>query len=81
MKTVPCGYHLIPFDVIFLFTDVPLDATIDTVLQCIHDNREINTIINKREMKELIKLCTKDVHFNFNGAAYVLKDGVAMGSP
>ena len=80
IKSVPCGYHLIPFDVIFLFTDVPLDATIDTVLKCIHDNREINTIINKREMKELIKLCTKDVHFNFNETTYVQKNRVAMGS-
>ena len=32
-------------------------------------------------MTELIKLCTKDVHFNFNGSTYVQKDGVAMGSP
>ena len=32
-------------------------------------------------MKELIKLCKKDVHFNFNGSTYVQKDGVAMGSP
>ena len=24
------GYHLIPFDVISLFTNVPLDATIDS---------------------------------------------------
>ena len=32
-------------------------------------------------MKELIKLCTKDVHFNFNGTTHKQKDGVAMGSP
>ena len=64
-KSVPRGYHLISFDVISLFTNVPLDATIDIVLKCIYDNREINTTISKREMKELIKLCTKDIHFNF----------------
>ena len=80
-KTVPRGYHLVSFDVISLFTNIPLDATIDIVLKRIYDNREINTTINKREMKELIKLCTKDVHFNFNGITYVQKDGVAMGSP
>ena len=73
------GYHLIPFDVISLFTNVPLDVTIDIVLKRIYDNREINTTINKTEMKELIKLCTKDVHFNFNGSTYVQKDRVAMG--
>ena len=67
IKTIPRGYHLISFDVISLFTNVPLDAAIDIVLKRIYDNREINTAISKREMKELIKLCTEDVHFNFNG--------------
>ena len=64
-KSVPRGYHLISFDVISLFTNVPLDATIDIVLKRIYDDREINTTISKREMKELIKLCTKDIRFNF----------------
>ena len=31
-------------------------------------------------MKELIKVCTEDVHFNFNGTTYVQKDGLGMGS-
>ena len=80
IKTVPHGYHLISFDVIFLFTNVPLDDTVDIVFKRIYDNREIKTAINKREMKELIKLCTKDVQFNFSGTTYVQKDAVAMGS-
>ena len=80
-KTVPRGYHLLSFDVISLFTNVPLDVTIDIVFKRIYDNKEIIIRINKREMKELIKLCTKDVHFNFNGTTYVQKDGVAMGFP
>ena len=79
-KTVPRGYHLISFDAISLFTNATLDATIDIVLKFIYDNREINTAINKREMKELIKLCTKDVHDNFYGTRNAQKDGVAMGS-
>ena len=80
-KTVPPGYHVISYDVISLFMNAPLNATIDIVLKRIYDNREINTSIRKTEMKELVKLCMKDVHFNFNGTKYVQKDGVAMGSP
>ena len=53
-------------------------TSINIALKRIYNNREINTTINKREMKELIKLCTKDVHFNFNGTTDVQKDGVAM---
>ena len=41
----------------------------------------MKTSINKRKMKESMKLCTKDVHFNFSGTAYLQNDGVAMGSP
>ena len=79
-KTGPQGYHLISSDIISLFTNVPLDATIDIVLKRIYDNREINTTINKNEMKELIKLCAEDVHFDFNGCTYVQKNGLAMVS-
>ena len=32
-------------------------------------------------MKELILLCTKNVHFTFNGETFTQVDDVAMGSP
>ena len=32
-------------------------------------------------MKELLLLCTKNVHFTFNNEIYQQCDGVAMGSP
>ena len=32
-------------------------------------------------MKELLLLCTKHVHFTFNGDIYIQLDGVAMKSP
>ena len=32
-------------------------------------------------MKELLILCTKNVHFIFNDKTYIQVDGVAMGSP
>ena len=32
-------------------------------------------------MKELLILCTKNVHFTFNNETYIQVDGVAMGSP
>ena len=42
---------------------------------------EISTDITKSEMKELLNLCTKSVHFTFEGNIYVQNDGVAMGLP
>ena len=32
-------------------------------------------------MRELILLCTKNVHFTFNDETFTQVDGVAMGSP
>ena len=44
-------------------------------------DQEINNNIPKKEIKELLHLCTKNVHFIFNGEIYIQIDGVAMGSP
>ena len=37
--------------------------------------------MSRNEMKELLLLCTKKVHFTFNGNIYIEVDGIAMGSP
>ena len=42
---------------------------------------ELTTLLIKKEMKELLLLYTKNVHFTFNGQIYIQIDGVAMGSP
>ena len=74
------GHQLILFDVKSLFTNVPLQKTIDIVLKRIYENKEINTSISKKYMKDMLILCTKSVHFSMNGDIYLQIDGVAMGS-
>ena len=64
-----------------LFPNVPLDTTIKIILKRIYYNNEITISITKKEMKELILLCTKGVHFTFDGKTYVQTNGVAMGLP
>ena len=61
--------------------NVPLDFTTDVILKRICDGNEVNTNISKQQMKDLLLLCTKDVHFSYNGDIYTQADGVAMGSP
>ena len=72
---------MVSFDVKSLFTNVPLEYTIDLILKRIYDNGELSTDITRSEMKEMLPLCTKNVHFTFNGDIYLQTDGVAMGSP
>ena len=61
------------------FTNVPLEYTIDVILRKVYEEKLIKTDIPKKEMKQLLLLCTKNVHFEFNGETF--QDGVAMGSP
>ena len=72
---------MVSFDVKSLFTNVPLETTIDIILRRIYTNHELTTSLTKKEMKELLLLYTKNVHFTFNQQIYIQVDGVAMGSP
>ena len=83
VQNVPDVYKMVSFDVVSLFTNVPVEETTEIILKriYIYINKEITTDIPKQEMKELLILCTKNVHFIFNVKTYIQVDGVAMGSP
>ena len=57
---------MVSFDVKSLFTNVPLEKTIDLTPGRIYDRKEINTQITRPEMKELLTLYTEDIHFTFD---------------
>ena len=59
---------------------VPLDYTIDLTLKRIYDDKEIETKISRKDMKNLLLLCTKNVHCTFGNNIHQQKGGVAMGS-
>ena len=81
MQVVPEDSELVSFDVTSLFMNVPLEFTIDVILRKVWDQKLVKTDIPKKEMKELLLLCTKHVHFSFDNKLYQQLDGVAMGSP
>ena len=80
-QNIPNNFKLISFDVTSLFTNVPLDFTIDVILKRIYDENEVNTNIPKQQMRDLLLLCTKNVHFSYNGDIYTQAECVTMGSP
>ena len=79
-QNIPNNFKLISFDVTSLFTNVSLDFTIDVTLKRIYDENEVNTRC-KQQMRDLLLLSTKNVHFSYNGDIYTQADGVAVGSP
>ena len=80
-ETIPAGYKIISFDVKSLFTSVPLEKTKVFILKKVYDEKKIQTNIPKTVLKELLYLCTKQLHLTSNSNIYIQCDGVAMGSP
>ena len=80
-QQTPCNHQVMSFDVVLLFTNVPIDATIDIIIGGTYEFNEIDTRITKNELRELILLCTKDVHFTFTGEKFTQVDSVTLGSP
>ena len=55
-------YKLISFELTPLFTNAPLDYTISIVLKKIYDQRELEAKMLRKEMKDLLLLCTPKTH-------------------
>ncbi|CAH8587573.1 unnamed protein product [Schistosoma rodhaini] len=68
------------FDVNSLFTNVPLEETVEFICDFI-TSHNIRISIPTTYLRDLILLCTKNIKFYFQGKAYMQIDGVAMGSP
>ena len=72
---------MVSFDVSSLFTNVPLQDTIDIILQRVYDDNKVATTIPRDDMKSLLYLCTSKSCFLFNNTLYEQIDGISMGSP
>ena len=71
---------LVSYDVTSLFTNIPLQETIDIPINLIF-NHNPNLNITKKELKKLFLFATSKTHFIFNSKLYNQIDGVAMGFP
>ena len=69
------------FDVTSLFTNIPLDETIDIISDQLYSTQTFYQCFSKTEFVQLLNLAVKNCHFIFDGKYYDQIDGVAMGSP
>ena len=63
-----------------LFTNIPLDETINICTNIAYSEQDVIQGINKEEFRNLLSLATKEPYFIFNEFLYKQKDEVAMGS-
>ena len=68
-------------DVDSLFTNIPLDETIDNCVDNLYNDNENPPNIPKHDFCNLLNIATKKSFFMFNNKYYKQVDGVAMGSP
>ena len=74
------GYKLVSFDVVSLFTNVPLKRTINIIADRIYREKLVETKLRKHTLKKLISDCCTKTTFSFNERLYEQIDGVCMGS-
>ena len=77
------GEILVSYDVSSLFTNVPLDETIEILVNRAFSNNWFNTTDNlaltRTDLVDLLSAANKGQLFQFDGALYEQTDGVAMG--
>ena len=69
---------MVSFDVCSLFTNIPLNETIDIAVNLIFENKS-NIKIEKQELKKHFQFTTSQTNFLYNGKIYDQIDGVTKG--
>ena len=80
--SVPPNGFLCSFDVVSLFTNVPLVETIDICCDVLYHMCDIRPpSLSEKSFRRLMLMVTSGVEFSFDGVMFRQIDGVAMGSP
>ena len=73
--------YMASLDVDSLFTNVPLDETINICVNELFQTQTSYFNLNRKQIFEMLSLTTKESIISFDGGFYSQVDGVAMGSP
>ena len=68
-------------DVDSLFTNIPLDETIDICVENLYSGNENPPNISNHDFRNLLNIATKESFFMLNNKYCKQVDGIAMGSP
>ena len=74
-------YFMCTFDVVSLFTNIPVKETINIIVNSIYDSGNNVRNLSRNEFKKLLELITEDNYIIFNNKFVKQKEGLAMGSP
>ena len=80
-QTLDVDGIVVSYDVTSLFTEIPLDETINYIIDQIYNQQKLPQITSKPIFKRLLERVTKGTTFTFNGKLYKQVDGCSMGNP
>ena len=81
MPSFDCAYHIPSFDIESLFTNIPLEETVNICVDKLFKNKAKLNNLTKDSFQSLLQLATLNSFFIFDRKYYKQKDGLAMGSP
>ncbi|CAF3533244.1 unnamed protein product [Rotaria socialis] len=74
-------HRMVSFEVSSLYTNVPINETIEIILNSLYVIQPIPPIMKRDDINELLIFATRNSHFLFDGKVYDQIDDVSMGSP
>ena len=74
---------MVSFDVTSLFTNVPVDESINVIRNKLQydETLEDRTPLSPDRVAELLEVCLKSTYFSYNGNFYEQQERAALGSP
>ena len=75
------NYEDVSYDVVSLFTSIPVAETIEYILKRIYTNKELKPLCKKSIFKKLLIKLTKESVFSANNRLIKQIDGCPMGGP
>ena len=75
------GLYMASLDVESLFTNIPLEETINISCDSLFGNEAKINNFNRNDFEKLLRMALQNNFFNFDGKIYKQTDGVAMGLP
>ena len=81
ITTYDSSLYMTSLDVESLFTNIPLNETINNWIHDLHNENLYNGKLNKKDFFKLLETATSESSFIFDYLLYKQVDGVAVGSP
>ena len=81
VSSFDCAHYMTSFDIESLFTNIPLEETINICVNKLFKNNTKVNNLTKESFRSMLELAILDFSFIFDGKYYKQKDGVAMAFP